>query len=400
MPISGLYQITSVKSTFKDGLFKQNLSILRVPGQPNNAKQPADNPASTFSSKPNLDNKLEISTGPNPPSQTVTTNDGTTDFRTSALNLKSVITSDSTNNPGGLGGNDNTVFGAINPAGSLPTAIYGTVPSGVNQLASGIRASAAGLYSAQNSTVGNAALALGTSKILNSAYPSVANIENKITSNLINADYQLKNSLGINSLNAAFSNVAGDLNNVGNTVNQLINKTSNDVLGLSNLFNINSLSVSGLSGALNSKILSSLNGLSNVIPNNVNLQTASAQGVRIDGLTSEGLSKLPPIPAQPTGIRSAGFSYGNPISYASLNNPLTTLSQSANNAVDSLAQLEKTSSALSLYSQISNNPLSVEANYSIAGKDQTVYKSVTTLYQSKSKNEISPLINALNNTTA
>jgi hypothetical protein len=390
IPISGLYQINMVKSTFKDGVFKQQLSILRLPGQSLESNRTVDNPSNVYSSYPNPQDQTSASSGPPPPSYTINTNDGTIGLRANALNLQSVVNVNPAINPGGLGGSTNPVFGAINPAGNLPSAIFGTIPNGVNQLATGIRASAAGLYSVQNSKLTDAAAVLGASKILNSINSNYNQTVNDLTNNLINNQYTLKYSLGINSLNAAASNIAGNLNNITNKINQTINGSINDALGLSRLFGINVSQVSGLFGTVNSKLLSTLNGLSNVIPANVNLKTAANQGIRLDGLTSDGLAKLPPIPAPSTGLRSPGFTNGNPVG----NTIQTTTPQFSQ--IDNYIRSEKINSSFDLYNKIANQSVPMETNYNITDQNFNVSKSVVTIYGSKSQNSLSPLLAALN----
>jgi hypothetical protein len=207
---------------------------------------------------------------------------------------------------------------------------------------------------------------------------------NALTGNLLGNQYNLKNVLGSNSLNAAASNVSNLIGDVGNKVSGLF--------GASKLFGIKT-SLGNLSGQLDTKTLSSLNGLYNVIPPNVNIKTASNQGIRTDSLTQDGLSKLPPIPEQSVGIRTPGFIENNANSnynvLGNFNNPYQ---------IDTVAQVGKIQSAFDLYSGISEKPLSVEANYSIV--NQNLSKSVIAQYGSRSKNEVSPLINALNNNIA
>jgi hypothetical protein len=390
IPISGLYQINIVKSTFKEGVFKQQLSILRVPGQTLQSTQSVDDPGSAYSSYPNPKDQTAVSSGPPVPSYSVNTNDGTIGLRADTLNLQSLIGNTPTANPGGLGGSANPVFGAINPAGNLPSAIFGTVPNGVNQLATGIRAAAAGLYATQNSQLNNASLVLGTSKILNSINSNFGQITNQLTNNLIDNQYTLKDSLGVNSLNAASSNISSNLNDIANKINQTVSQSVNDALGLSRLFGVNASQISGLNGIVNSKLLSSLNGLSEVIPTNVNLQTAAKQGIQLDGLTAEGLSKLPPIPSLPIGIRSPGFDNGNNVG---------GIAQSAApqfNQIDSYTRSEKINSSFKLYNEVAKQLLPTDITYD-NNQNFNAPKSVVSLYGSRSKNSISPLLAALNN---
>jgi hypothetical protein len=391
--ISGLYQVTRVKSTFKNGLFKQVLNILRVPGQPY-SDQTTDNPNNVYKSYENKEDKVGSPTESPSQSPVVTNNNGTSGLRNNSINLQSVNPTPASNNPGGLGGSTNPVFGAQNPAGNLPNAVYGIIPNGVNQLATGIRASAAGLYSAQNSNLGDAALTLGAAKILNSSFGNYDSIIDNLKNNLVNTQYELNDKLGVNSLNAALLDVSGNLNNVSNKINQSINQTLGDLGGLGKLFAINPSQISGLTGAINSKILSSLNGLSQVIPTNVNLQSAANLGVRIDGLTSDGIAKLPPIPAPSSGIKYAGFDNKNPVS-ASSQPTIPQFSQ-----IDNFTRSNRLGSALGLYGQEAGQSLSVEAGYSVINQASNLSKSVVSVYGSKSQNSVSPLVTALNNNSS
>jgi len=386
VPISGLYQVTIVNSKFKDGVFKQDLQILRVPGQ---TDQNPDDPSKIFSSYLNPEDQIAVSSGPNPPSYAVTTNDGTVGVRSNTLNIDSMINRVISNNPGGLGGQSNAVYGALNPAGNLSKSINGIIPNGPNQLASGIRASVNGLVANQAKSLGNAALVQGASLALNTIFPGAGLITNLLSGNLLSNNSGLKSLIGNNPLNAAASNIS---NLIGNTGNKIIG----GIFGSSKLFGVRSSSISGVTGIENTKVLTSLNGLSNVIPQNVNIKTAANQGVQIDGLTSNGLSKLPPMPEQQIGIRTPGFD--NNIS----NSPYNDFVNSKNNfsqfpQIDTVVRANKASSAFDLYTQVSGNPLSLETNQSILTQNQLLSKSVVYQYGSRSKNEISPLITALNN---
>jgi len=383
IPISGLYQVIECKSSFRDGLFKQTLKILRVPGQALDSSQVPDLPSAIYGSYPKPEDVVSVSSGPPPANQLITTNDGSQGVRATSLNLSNVISNAGTENLGGLGGNNNQVLGAVNPAANLPTAVYGIIPNGANQLASGIRASAAGLVQSQTKNLSQAALVESAAVSLNSVYPNSNSILKSMTGNLINNQYDLKNVLNANSLNnAAQSGVANLLGNIGDKINQTIHGN----LSLSSLFGVRPSQISKLSGGVDSTVLSKLNGLSEVIPPNVNLKTASNQGVSLDGLTADGLSKLPPIPQPATGIRNPGF-----------NNVLvdTNNAQPQFPQIDNYIRASKEISSFDLYGKISGNALSVEGQNKIS--DNNLTKSVINQYGSKSVNEISPLLNALNN---
>jgi hypothetical protein len=170
VPFSGVYNVTTVKSTFKDGLFKQTLNILRVPGQATPTENPTNQgksaPSDPTKSRSQASDKYDAVTvdvtpaDPTPSEPVITTDLGTTGDRASTFNLATQLDrglpspglpgqlSNFTAATGGLGGTVGLtqVSGATpNLVGSsrLATQIYGgVVPGGQNQFAAGIPMSA------------------------------------------------------------------------------------------------------------------------------------------------------------------------------------------------------------------------------------------------------------------
>jgi hypothetical protein len=170
VPFSGVYSITTVKSTFKDGMFKQVLNIIRVPGQ----AEPTDTPSNKGKDAPTDPTKSRSQASdaydtvsadttpaePTPSNPVISTDVGVTGSRASTLNLATQldrglpspglpgVLSNFTAATGGLGGTValNQVSGATNNlVGNtrIATQIFGgVVPGGQSQFASGIPMSA------------------------------------------------------------------------------------------------------------------------------------------------------------------------------------------------------------------------------------------------------------------
>jgi hypothetical protein len=161
LPFSGVYQVNKLKSHFKDGIFKQMLDIMRVPGQPSPALAPsvpaiASNPGNKVSQFPNAEDQTVADNTPVSP--VINTDTGQTGDRASVVTLGNQLQrglpspglpgklSNYTNAAGGLGGVNNYLLSQVSGATSnlvgntrIATQIFGgVVPGAINQLASGI----------------------------------------------------------------------------------------------------------------------------------------------------------------------------------------------------------------------------------------------------------------------
>ena len=179
VPFSGVYRVNEAKSTFKDGLFKQSLTIIRAPGQVSPAigtsTTPvlATNPGNKISQSPNPEDQIsQDSTPANPVINTDTGQDGS---RASTFTLGNQlqrglpspglpgVLSNFTNATGGLGGGNNYLLSQIsgatpNIAGNtrIATQLFGgVVPGGINQ---GIPLQASGVASLQQKILNPASL--------------------------------------------------------------------------------------------------------------------------------------------------------------------------------------------------------------------------------------------------
>lgn len=186
VPFSGVYSVNMVRSSFKDGFFKQSLKIIRVPGQAEPTENPSnqgkDAPSDPTKTRSQVSDKYDTVTTdttpaePTPSNPVITTDVGTTGERASTLNLATQLDrglpspglpgqlSNFTAATGGLGGTVGLtqVSGATpNLAGNsrIATQIFGgVIPGGQSQFASGIPMSATAAAGFQNRVLSPASL--------------------------------------------------------------------------------------------------------------------------------------------------------------------------------------------------------------------------------------------------
>ena len=182
VPFSGIYRVNEVKSTFKDGQFKQSLKILRIPGQGAAAPSPSDK----ITQEPNKQD--QISQDSTPAETVVSTDTGVSGDRASTLNLLGQLNrgfpspglpgelSNFTAATGGLGGTIGLtqVSGATsNFVGNTRLASQffgGVVPDGVTQSAKGIPLQASGVSALQQQVLSPAALVSQTGNTVNNSF--------------------------------------------------------------------------------------------------------------------------------------------------------------------------------------------------------------------------------------
>lgn len=296
----GVYKVIKAHSSFKHGLFTQRLELLRLPGQISD-NTPKSDPKTAVTSAADTENAsvVDSSTAIMPGLRATFNSPG---LLASAgisglkllpgLNLASTLdrafpgVGNFTAAVGGLGGNIlNSVSGAVTSGiGNLTSgaAIFGgSIPGGVDQLASGIRLNAAGLVNTGGIQAGVAALTAGT---------------------------------------------------------------LSDPAAMASKLGINTSQISGLVMPLKSKLLGQLGSITDTLPATINLGIAEAQGMALDLIPRDKLANIPaiapfataPLPALPdvpeitqiaTGNLS-GLPTFNPlarISVPSVTSPLSTL---------------------------------------------------------------------------
>lgn len=356
VPFSGIYRVLKVMSTFKDGVFKQRLEVIRLPGQIlDTNEKPTNLSEKTYTEPDNLDTIVADETNASP------------SRRPDALNLLLQQSrglpspglpgalSNFTNATGGLGGTDNyllnQVSGAVtNGIGRLTAAasvFAGSIPGGTDQSGSGIRLNAAAVTGLTQSSLSSGATLSSAGSTVNSSF-SIAgatkslaeDIGNRIrnsvnlvsvpgsgigdgasikinpvqvtettdatvTSDLYKETADVPETVSLTSLSKTVSTgvlaaVAGlgkgassIINTVGDKVASITNGTANDPTALASKLGINVSQLSGLSDNLKSKVLTDAAKLATDIPSDVNLSQARAQGISLDVLPNASLANLP-----------------------------------------------------------------------------------------------------------
>lgn len=344
VPFSGIYRVLTVNSSFKDGQFKQMLSIARLPGQiVNNDITPTDI-ASIVQPYDEPENDV-IDIAPN----------AAPSARADELSLLATLgralpdpglpgeLSNFTASPTSIGQAVNSllnqVSGAVtNGIGKLTSAagvFGGSVPGGVNQLATGIRLQASGLIGLTQANLSNSALIGQTANTVQGQFP-VTNVATALATDIASkatnltqltnfpgsgigegataslnplsetaagaiaqgtaSAQKLVNELGSNvaaTVAGLGSKAAGLVNGVSDKVTALTSVNIQDPTNLAAKFGINPSQLSGLSSSLQSKVLGQLSGLAGKIPTNVDLSAATARGLVLDYVSADNLANIP-----------------------------------------------------------------------------------------------------------
>jgi hypothetical protein len=347
VPFSGIYQVTQVASTFRGGNFKQTLSVIRIPGQIfTNDISPTDYKTIQV---PYDDPENDV--------MTISQEDAAPTVRANELSIFSTI-GRGLPNPGlpgqlsnfissaaGLGGTVNSllsqVSGAVtNGIGKLTSAagvFGGSIPGGVDQLASGIRLQTAGLINLSQTNLESVALIGQAANTVQGQFPVVnavkalssdiatrasnlsqltafpgsgigqgatislnglADSQSSLIAQGVESAKKLANELGSNiesTVSRIGNQAAGLVNGVADKVSALTSINSLDPTNLAGKFGINVGQLSGLSSALQSKVLGQLSDLAGKIPANVDLSAATSQGLVLDYVSGDNLANIPAI---------------------------------------------------------------------------------------------------------
>ena len=414
VPFSGVFMVTQVKSNFKDGFFNQRLNIVRIPGQL-------------------IDTNLQ----PNDPKDLLTTTENTADkvvpAETRAVDYGQRLEADlsvlerglpdSENNftasVGGLGGNDvdqmNQSFGGFSISEGLSS---GSSPIGTplpDDVLRNVRLSQISLADLSLENLESAAKVDQTIKNLFS-YPNNPEVES-LSNNLI--ANSIDNSLSINNLGSGIgegsqlrisesdvkltknslsytngipvllkqlsqssvlglknNKVAGILGNSSNLINSKLGTVA-DPMAISSNVGIDASRVSGLGSILQSKVGDDVLKYKDV-PEDVNLNQAVRDGLRLENLSAEDFANLPPTQpatkAPPPTVNEeylakvvAGGGVGALANYFGVSD-VSKISQS-------LISKNSINSALENVSQSNINPYSnLRVNHSVSDLDSYLNK--------------------------
>ena len=360
VPFSGVYQVLQVVSTFKDGIFKQKLDIMRMPGQVLDSNLRDSDPATKRVTTPDTtDTVTPDNTRSIAPSQRA---DSTTVRDQLNRGLPSPGLPGDSNNfanaTGGLGGNTpsllNQTAGQLSTVGQLAQAssIVGQALPNANDALSNIRLQSSGLVNLSQQSLGSASLIAAASNVLtgnlpiqrvagmiggafaNSAIDSALKISN-IGSGIgkgatVSIDSavpavptmnEIKQGLNISSVSlpmasldgfnsAISSNNINAATSIGKDSSSLVNGIGDKINALTALpsdpqsigakVGLNLDKLSGLSGGLQSKLPTQITSMVNSIPSDVNLTQASSAGLVLDYIPAKNIQNIPATPPYAT----------------------------------------------------------------------------------------------------
>jgi len=324
LPFSGIYKVTEVSSDFAGGNFKQNLKLLRMPGQLIEAKKTSTDSGYKATPKPGEQQVKDIA-----PAGVQTSGTRPNDFQVASLlrGLPDIGSAGSIPNfvnaaGGGIAGAIGLVTGGLTSIAGVGGAVQNIVGqvrtiapqlginvgaslNGIDSLAQGIRLSTSGI----SNIIG------GVSKLAPASVASVNNIVNGVLPTA-NSSAILASSVASQVANAggAASAVAGLTGGAVDKVNQLkgqadglLNGASSAVAsvtqGIPNVdptalaarVGIDPAQLSGLDPSIKSKILGQLQDLESNIPANVDLNGFKGQGLVMANLTKDNIANLPPL---------------------------------------------------------------------------------------------------------
>ena len=259
---SGIYRVIKATSTFKDGLFKQHLEIIRIPGQFENSKKMPEKTyqyitgskaSDMFSKDTAAANILQFGFKPNEFDLTKMLSKGLP-----SLGLPGVLSnvSNIVNQGTGLLG---TGVNAINKVNQLSG--FNLVGSGVSSTISTI---SSGARLAQNG--------LGT-------LVGLASMGTNLVSNVSGAATKLAGAAS-----SAFTNVTDKIGSL---------TAGGDAASIANKLGIDTSQLSGLGGALQSKMLDQLKSATDLIPKSVDLTLAKGAGLLVTNLTGDTIKNIP-----------------------------------------------------------------------------------------------------------
>jgi len=321
VPFSGVYRVLKVNSNFRDGVFKQKLDILRLPGQVIDSNLRATDPADNFATSPNPSSQVI------PDESRAQSPEERMDSETAMDQLNRGLPSPGlpgelsnfTNAEGGLGGSTpsllNQTYGLISRSGNImpETSIIGqALPSSPNDVSSNIRLQSSGLIGLSQESLAPAATLGSAANILTgnmSAERLIGSLGGTVVGSAIKSALNISNQgsgigKGASLSITPISTFPGGLTSLDIKQGANINPTSLPTGSLSN--------ISGVAKDLGTNALAAVQGIGNNlsglvggIGNKITQLTASPmdpQGIaakvgldpsRLSGLTGAGLqSKL------------------------------------------------------------------------------------------------------------
>lgn len=281
VPYSGLFRVITVSSEFKDGVFSQRLSLIRVPGT---LIPELEDPQPMITSV--ADSSQASTTEPVRAANTIkATTDSLLASITSGLNINGLpgtLSSLATGLNGSLGG---AVASATNIGSQLNQLV------GANNISSSIRLASAGLSS------------LSTN--INSAGASIVQLTNQAHSLGVNTNSALSNLSNIaTSAGESITNVGtsalSKINSLGADAAKLVSSVGSKIdlikgnqTSLSTQLGIDVSKLSGLPSNIQTKLTTALSDAAKTIPAEVDLTSAVKSGLILNNIPLNGLANIP-----------------------------------------------------------------------------------------------------------
>ena len=383
LPFSGIYKVNEVSTEFNQGVFKQNLDIMRMPGQLIEAKKVDNTPGFKTTPQPGQQQVKDIA-----PVGVQSSGSRPNDLQLASLirglpgagafgSLPNFVNAAG----GGIGGLVGAVTGGLNSIAGVGGAVQnivgqvktiapqlginvGSSISGINNIAQGIRLATSGV---SNIVGGVANLAPATvasvNNILGGVLPttnSVATLAAGVTNQITAAGGTISGLAG-----SAVANISGQADSLLNNVKSNITAITAgipklDPSGIASSLGIDPSQLSGLDPSIQSKVFGQLQEFQSSIPSNVDLNRFKTQGLVMANLNLNNVGNLPPVQIDSLGVDtqaalskiSAGSltagGVANPLSstnlpgIAGLNQLTNTVGQATSGLTQALGQVSPT----------------------------------------------------------
>lgn len=446
VPFSGVYMVTQVNHTFKDGVFKQRLDIIRVPGQVIDYSVRPTDFTQSLSSSPSPEDRVLPTTGPTPRfGQRL---DSATAFEQLERGLPSPglpgIASNFVSATGGVGDvtasllNRTPGLGDLLSAGSsiigqaLPTDITSNLrlnATGLSKLTLGNLDSAALTNAATNILTGNVPFKQAASSIAGQVIgANVASLlkRSNIGSGIgegasvpIDASLQLNPTAldikygstfnSVDSPSLSLSNVGSTIKDLGSSAMSAVSELGKDAASLvggvgdklrsltSTPLDPNAIGasvgldpsmLSGLSSPMQSKVLDQIKTMAGNVPSDVNLDQSVTRGLVLDYIPSGRIGNIPAT-APYSVAPDADVELPITSSAASFNPLASTVG--SRSPVDLTINKDKILSAQTQISKITGSPVI---------PDKNIIGSVSSKFGTVSSSPLDKLVNRLGDPSA
>lgn len=442
VPFSGVFLVQTVASTFNDGIFKQRLRLIRIPGQVLDAREYQPSDFNGFLDVPNPAD--QASPVPPAPTSGLRPTAGTLLARgLPGAGLPGAL-SNFVNAPGGalggvaagvatLSGSLKQVSGAVSGGVNIlnqGSEIFGGSLNGLNKLASGIRLNSAGLATASQTVSGTAAAVDNVSATAASAGIPKEQLTAMTKDALTSVDSAATAAAGVTAagLATAASLPAGESAGLMSSISSKLDGLKGSAANLAEKFGVDPKQLSGLGGKLTSKLTDQLSDIAKTVPSNVDITAATKAGLDLNQIPVDKLSNIPataPVAKAPEAevpikdvqaILASGGNISNIPGVANIPGINDVLSQQSKLlgtlnvpglSVDTSMLTDKLSSVQKGIGDITKSVTGAVGGFSVEGgmtqlksmmpdaKLPDLSKTAASIFGSKSADQSSPLVNLI-----